>query len=340
MIATLVLLTPWAALVGLAFLAPIAALALRTHREERLRRRLDLTSPGWTRTAARLAGLVAVAILVALAAAQPVVRNAGGEAMRTDAEMYLTLDVSRSMLAARSPRERTRLERAITFAEGMHRGLPELPTGVATITNRMMPLLFPIPDGRGVSLVLQHSVAIAQPAPARLSAPRATQLGTMTLVANRTYFSRTAKHRALVVLSDFDTDDFGLSGTIAALRRSHIEPFLVRIASHHERVFDDRGRPEPYVSRSTIAVSVLRHAGWHAYEESELARAIGDVRAYVGTGPTRRSGVVESERQLAWVPALAALVLVALLTAPSLLSGVGRTPRRWRGPAPTRRPAA
>jgi hypothetical protein len=186
----------------------------------------------------------------------------------------------------------------------------------------MMPLLFPIADGRGVTAVLDNSVAIAQPPPARLTAPRATQLGAMGLAAHRTYFSRGTRRRALVVFSDMDTDWFGLSGTIAALRRSRIEPFLVRVAAPGERIFDANGRAESYRSTSTLAVSSLRTAGWHAYEESQIDRAIREIRAYAGAGPTRPSGVIESQRNLAPLLALGALALVALLTVPSLLAGL------------------
>jgi hypothetical protein len=242
--------------------------------------------------------------------------------MRTDAEVYLAFDVSRSMLAASSPGAPTRLDRAIAFGRRVHGALPEVPTGVATVTNRLMPLLFPIPDARGVSAVLEHSVAVGQPSPTRLTSPRATQLGAMTLAANRTYFGREARRRALVVVSDLDTDSFGLDGTLAILRRSRIEPFLVRVASPGERIFDGTGRPESYRSTSTLAVSSLRSAGWHAYEATELERAVADLRAYLGDGPTRPSGVVESRRLLAGEVALAALAVVAALVVPSLLAGL------------------
>jgi hypothetical protein len=319
---TLVLLTPKASLIALAFLIPLAALAIRERRDAQARVTLGLTPPPATRRLARALGLVLVAALVAAAAAQPALRDLGGSRMRTDAEIYLTVDVSRSMLATSSVGGRNRLDRARALARRVHRGLPEFPTGVAAINNRMMPLLFPILDGRGVSAVLDHSVAIAQPPPARLTAPRATQLGAIGLAAHRTYFSRSAQRRALVVFSDLDTDEFGLSGTLTLLRRNRIEPFLVRVAAPGERIFDPAGRAEAYRSTSTLLVTSLRTAGWHAYEESQIRRAITDIRSYAGTGPTRPSGVVEAQRNVASLLALGALVLVALLTVPSLVSGL------------------
>ena len=327
-LSSLVFLTPAASLVALAFVAPLAALLLRERRSTHVRSALGLSDPPLHRRLARATGLVLAAVLVALAAAQPALRSLDGARMRTDAELYLTFDVSRSMLASSAPQGTTRLDRARALAVRVNAGLPDIPAGVATITNRMMPLLFPIPDGRGVSAVLDHSVTIMQPPPARLTTPRATQLGAMTLAAHRTYFSRTAQRRALVVLSDMDTDFFGLSGTLVALHRSRIEPFVVRVARPGERIFAADGRPESYRSTSSLAVSSLRAAGWHAYEESQIETAIEDIRAYAGTGPTRPTGIIESQRNLAPLAALAALVVVAWLTVPSLLAGLRPLPER------------
>ena len=326
---TLVFLTPQAGLVGLAFLLPLGALVARELRSARVRRGLELTAPSPGRRLLRPLGLALVAALVAVTATQPALRDTGGDRMRTDAEVYLTFDVSRSMLAASTPDGDQRLERSLGLARQVHGALRNVPTGVATITTRMMPLLFPIMDQRGVSAVLDHSVAIMQPPPTPISAPRASQIGAITLAAHRTYFSPTARRRALIVFSDFDTDFFGLSGTLAALRRSRIEPFLVRVATPGERIFDAAGRPEPYRSASTLAVDSLRRAGWHAYEERQIAQAITDIQRELGEGPTRPSGVIEAQRTLAPYVALGALALVLALVAPSLLAGLRQaTPRR------------
>jgi hypothetical protein len=188
-------------------------------------------------------------------------------------------------------------------------------------------------DGRGVPAVLDGSVALMQPPPTALTTPRASQVGAITLAAHRTYFSRNARHRALVVFSDLDTDEFGLSGTLTTLRRARIEPFLVRVAAPGERLFAADGRPEAYRSVSTLAVSQLRAAGWHAYEEEQVDRMAADVARVLGTGPTRPSGVIESQRVLTPFVALAALAVVAALTLPSLAAGIAPGGRLRRRPA-------
>jgi hypothetical protein len=273
---------------------------------------------------ARPAALAALGVLVALVAAQPVIRDRAAATVRSDAEVYLTFDVSRSMLAQATPESPVRLERAIERADVIRRGLPDVPIGIATLTNRMMPLLFPTGDQRGVSAVLSGSVRILQPQPARLTAARATQLGALTLAADRSYYNPEARRRALVVLTDLDTDFFSLQGTLGLLRRQRIEPFVVRVARPGETVFGPSGKPLAYRPASTVSVEALRAAGWHAYEEGRSAEAIPAIRAYLGDGQLEPRGTVLSARSLVVPLAAVAGALVLGLTVPGLRVAVGR----------------
>jgi len=184
-----------------------------------------------------------------------------------------------------------------------------------------MPLLFPTGDERGVTAVIDHALGLREPQPAALTAARASSLGALTLAADRSYFNPSARKRALVVLSDLDSDDFSLEGTLRLLRRNRIEPFLVRIAAPGERIFDAAGRPNAYVSVSTVSVDTLRRAGWHAFEEGERARLVAEIRTYLGVGTVGASGLVESQRNLAPWLAVVALALTAALVLPALTGG-------------------
>ena len=321
-LAQLVFLTPRAALVGLAFVAPLAALALRERTQARVRSTLELRRPRPARMLVRAFALVALGVLVAAATAQPAVRTTDSTPVRSDAELYLTFDVSRSMLAAGSPGGVTRLERARALGSDVHAALADVPTGIATLTNRMMPLLFPTGDGRAVSAVIDHSVRLMQPRPERLTAARASSLATLGLAADRSYFNPGSRKRVLVVLSDLDTDPFSLNGTLQLLRRHRIEPFVVRVAAPGERIFDPSGRPYAYASVSTVPVAALRRAGWHAFDENEAPRLVAGIRSYLGRGPIRPSGRIESQRSLAPVLALAGLVVAAALVLPALRAGL------------------
>ncbi|MGZ4384081.1 MAG: vWA domain-containing protein [Gaiellaceae bacterium] len=324
MLATLVFLTPRAALAGLAFLLPLAALAAREWRSARIRSDLGMPGPRRRRRLLRSLLLVLAGALVAATAAQPAIRKTSSTLVRTDAGIYLTFDVSRSMLARTRGESLDRLDRARILGQRLHQAFPAIPTGVATITNRMMPLLFPTSDVRDVPSVLANALRIMQPPPAETTGARATDLSALVLAAERTYFDPVSKKRALVVFSDADSDRFSLAAVSKELRRAHIEPFLIRVARPGERIFRASGRLEPYVSVSTLAIPDLRRAGWHAYDESQLGAAISDIRAYLGKGPTRPSGIVQTQKSYASLTALAALLLVAGLTAPSMLAALGR----------------
>ena len=123
------------------------------------------------------------------------------------------------MQATGAPGGIVRLERARALGRELHEALPDVPTGVATLTNRMMPLLFPTGDERGVTAVIDHSLRLMQPQPAALTAARASSLGALTLAADRSYYNPSARKRALVVFSDLDSDFFSLEGTLRLLRQ-------------------------------------------------------------------------------------------------------------------------
>ena len=318
MVGSLVFLSPAGGLVGLVFVVTLAACIVRARAERRAREALHLATPTRRQRFARPVALGVLAALVAATAAQPAIKKSSSTPMRSDAEVYLTFDVTRSMLARSTLGVTDRFDRSRALGLQIHNGLLDFPTGVATLSNRMMPLLFPTGDARGVTAVLHRSLRILQPQPARLTAARATQLGVLTLAADRSYFNPQAKRRALVVFTDLDTDYFSLTGTLRLLREHHIEPFVVRVARRGEAVFNRDGRPLTYHPTSTVAVGTLRRAGWHAFEETEAPRAISEIRDYLGAGPVTTNGLVESQRNLAVYLALVVLALTGVLVLPAL----------------------
>ncbi|MFN8223685.1 MAG: hypothetical protein U0R50_10640 [Gaiellales bacterium] len=325
----LVFLTPVGAVAGVAFAVVILAWLRRERAAARARATLGLAPPARLRRIARPLALMLLGALVAATAAQPAIRRSDGAPMRTDAEIYLTFDVTRSMLARATPEAVDRLERARALGLELHAGLLDFPTGVATLSNRMMPLLFPTADARGVEAVLRRSLRILQPQPAKLTAARATQVGVLTLAADRSYFNPQARRRALVVFTDLDTDFFSLTATLRLLRNHRIEPFVVRVARRGEAVFRRDGRPLTYRPDSTVSVASLRQAGWHAFTEDDATEIVTAVRAYLGAGATGTSGVVRTQHNLAaYVGALASLLTLALVWPTlALLTPSRRAPR-------------
>ena len=66
--------------------------------------------------------------------------------VRTDAEVYFVFDITRSMLASAGAGEPTRLARARRFARRVRAAVPDVPAGIASFTNRVVPHVFPTPS--------------------------------------------------------------------------------------------------------------------------------------------------------------------------------------------------
>ncbi len=96
-------LTPLAALVALVGLLPLVAFIAISRKARSVRSTLRLAEPGAVRYTTA-AAVVTVAVLVGLAAAQPVFARNRNQRVRADAEAIFVFDISRSMLASGSSR--------------------------------------------------------------------------------------------------------------------------------------------------------------------------------------------------------------------------------------------
>ena len=141
----LTLLSPAGLLLALGAIPALAALAIGERRSHRVGALLRLRPPGRRGLFAAIAAISVLAGLLGVAAARPVVDEAHARYLRTDAEAIVALDVSRSMLAAGSPRGQTRLERARQIAVALRASIPDVPTGVASFTDRALRTSSPRP---------------------------------------------------------------------------------------------------------------------------------------------------------------------------------------------------
>ena len=216
-LAEIVFLTPQAALVGLVFAAPLVMLAIR-ERAYSARPR-DARPASTRRLRGSSYGRSGSLPWRPLWRPRPLSRRSGRPTRRGCARTRRCS--SRSTSAARCWRRARPVgsygwsARARSAGTSTRRS-DDLPTGVATLTNRMMPLLFPTGDARGVTAVIDHSLQIMQPRPERLTAARASSLAALSLAADRSYFNPSARKRVLVVFSDLDTDLLQPGGNAAA----------------------------------------------------------------------------------------------------------------------------
>jgi len=286
----LAFLTPLGAIIALAVLVPLAVYRTRECRLRELRAALRLDEQSRESRLSLVAALAAVCGLVALAAAQPVLATTREVRERTDAQVFLVVDPSRSMLASEGQGAPTRFDRAREIAQELANQLPEVPVGVASMTDGLLPHLFPTTDRQVLEATLGKTLDIESPGPSTFYSSRATTYDALEAAPTLNYFPPAAKKRVVVVLTDGETRP--LEGDLASAfrREPKIETVFVRIWGADERIyltgvaeFGYRSDPRSGATLARVASAV---GGRVVSERDEdgLRRAVLDL---LGTGPTR-----------------------------------------------------
>jgi uncharacterized protein (DUF58 family) len=234
--------------------------------------------------------LVSVCALLGLAATQPVVATTRTLPERTDAQVFVAVDTSRSMMASSGPGEPTRFDRAREISRSLRIALPEVPMGVASFTSQALPHLFPTTDRRVFEATLEDSVDIERPPPS-YSATLATALGSLQNVPIKNYFPKTAEERVLVVLTDGETQPLENPADFAARFRTkpQVQTVVVRLWDEDERIFET-GAAEvgyrPLVGSDALLEQIASVMEAEVISEGEAGRLPELVAEKVGEGPT------------------------------------------------------
>ena len=285
-----VFLTPLGGLAAFALLLPIGAVLLRERRDGRLRRALRLSPPA-RRVVPALAGAAVVACLAA-AAAQPAIRTSAGAHVRKDAQLYFVFDISGSMAASARPGGPTRLARAKRFALRLHQRLAEVPTGVATLSDRLLATLPPTADRPLFVRVIRRVIGVNRPPPAGI-ARISTQFSALVDLAIQRYFSSGTPHRLAVVFSDTETDYFDpgtLRNSLAALQVGLV---VVRFWHPDEAIYNGaKGERDPKYQPDAMNLPRVQtlgaeSVGGRLFGEGDLGGVARAAHAYLGHGPTR-----------------------------------------------------
>ena len=311
-------LTPLAALVAPAALLPLGAAALGRRHAGAVGRALGLEPPSTRSGLVRPALAAAAIVLLGVAAAQPVLERRSSERVRKDVQALFVLDTSRSMAASATATSPTRLDRAIAAAVRLRASIPEVPSGVATLTDRVLPDLLPVADTTSFDGVVRRSVAIESPPP-RDQSVRATTYAALADIASGNYFAPSASRRIVVLLTDGESAPVDAGRVARALPATKgYRLVTVRFWNGDEAVYGSGGKPEsgyrPDPSGRVILDGLAAADGGRAFEESRLGAAASSLRGFAGHGPT---AVAQGERRsrLALAPFLAAVALVLLLLA-------------------------
>jgi von Willebrand factor type A domain len=307
-------LTPWGGLFVLAALAPLAVLRARGRHIDRIRSALGLDAVAGRSRAAHALALTSLCALLALAAAQPVVTTSRTLMERTDAQVFFVLDTSRSMLASASPEEPTRFDRSRDLAQALADRLPEVPIGIASFTDRVLPHLFPTVDHGVFTATLQKTMRVESPGPAVFyPASRATSYDVLADLPTRNYFAPATTRRVAVVFTDGESRPGGGSLSAAFEKKPPVELVFVRLWDAGERI-NVTGVPEAEYTPDPASEADLRRVaasiGGVVVGEGETARLAEVVGELVGTGPTRaRENEGRRRSLMPWFALAAALPL-------------------------------
>ena len=320
-------LTPLGGLVALAALIPLAASVAGRGRVAAVRSALGLRPPARASVARRAAAVAAIAVL-GLAATQPALSAVSAVRTRTNVEVLFVLDTSRSMAASASSDSPTRLERAAAAAARLRAEIPTVPSGIATMTDRVLPDLLPVPDVAAFDNVLTRAVSIESPPPVETLGLRVTTYTALENVGGGNYFEPGIARRVVVLLTDGESLPFDPAAVSAQLPPAVGYRLLaIRFWAADEGVYDPNGRREPgyhpYAAGKILLARLAAAVDGRSYEEADLGAAAGYLRQIVGTGRTVTARRTASVRTLApFVAGLAILLLiVALAPAPAELRG-------------------
>jgi hypothetical protein len=284
----------------------------RRRRAAEIRSVLGLGDPGGRRWIPVAVCLAAVPVLVGVAAAQPVVTSARTVPQRSDSEVFVVVDTSRSMLASAGSGEPTRFERAQEDAIALQAELLDVPLGLASFTDRVLPHLFPTVDQRVFRETAREALGVERPPPSTSFGTNVTALDALGVVPTLAFFSPAAKKRALVVFTDGESQPVSTLATDFA-GEPKIDVTFVRMGDTTERIWES-GVSEAAYAPDPVAGEKLETAAaaveGRVLEEGEVSEAAAAVHSALGTGPTvpRR---IEGNRQ-ALMPYVALLAVLPL----------------------------
>lgn len=317
MAASLTFLTPLGALLSLGVLVPLAALLVVRRRARDVRVALGLPEPVKRGILVAFASLLAASVFLGLAATQPIVEQTRTSHVRTDAEAFVVIDTSRSMLAQRSVGSPMRITRAKVAASELRASLPGVPVGIASLTDRVLPHLFPSADEHVFEATLERAIGIERPPPGGSFRTTATKLDALAGVRSLRFFSPTAKHRLLVVLTDGETLPVNRARLGALLLRPPaIDTVFVQFWREDERVFTRRVAEPQYVpdpAARALLDGLAEGTNASVFSERGVDSATRKARALLGEGPTVVEGERHSPIALAPYLSMAAFLPLALL---------------------------
>ena len=261
---------------------PLAALWLAQRRIEQLRRLFSLAPAHRRELVGVAAALVLLPALLGVAAAQPVVIRHKSLGVRSDVQAFFVFDTSLSMSAREGAHGPTRLERAKREAREVLPKLGDIPVGLATMTDRVLPDLMPTPNLAVILRTLDQSVGIDRPPPTQVYKGRATTFQALFPIPMANFYSPGVRHRILVVYTDGEDAPFRSAVDFDLARAMTVHPLFVHVWAPTDRIYvhgrvSPRYRPDPTSGSVLARFTAAAHGQVFAEDDPNgLVRAIRD----------------------------------------------------------------
>jgi hypothetical protein len=313
----LTFLTPAAALFVLAAVVPLAAFVLVERRARVIRALLHVHAPGRRAWLPVAIALVLLPSLVAVAAAQPVVVRQQKVTERADAQAFVLFDTSLSMRAQAGPHALTRLQRAKQLAMKLERRLPDVPFGVAAMTDRSLPIIMPTVDETLFDRAVEQSVGIDRPPPSQPHpGSRATTFDAIVPLVESHFYAQGVQRRLLVVFTDGESTR--ISPLLKLTLQRRVSPIFVHVWEPGEKIYKRGGRVDPRYIADPSSEQALQNlatiADGKEYSEQQFGAVARTARAAVGQAQTHTLVAAYARVALApWFILAAALPLGFLL---------------------------
>jgi hypothetical protein len=282
-------LTPLAGLFALTAAIPLAALVLMEGRTRRLRRLFSLAAPRRRELVTVAVALALLPALVAVAATQPVVIHKQTLTERVDAQVFLVFDTSLSMSARSGPHALTRLARAKEEARALLPQLGDIPVGIATMTDRVLPNLMPTTNVGVAVRTVDQAVWIDQPPPSLQYRGRATSLEALQPIAGDRLFPPGVKHPILVIFTDGEEQALPPFTSLASLaQQMSIPPLFVHVWTPTDHIYN-HGRidpnyvPDPSSGRVLTQFAGLTHG--EVLRDGDVKGLLNAIHAEAGSKP-------------------------------------------------------
>jgi hypothetical protein len=305
-------LSPLGALVALAVVLPLGAYALLELRSRRVSERIGLTLPPLRSRFGIPAALAVVAAFLGIAAAQPVISGTRSHTGRSDAQVYVLFDVSRSMLARSSAGAPDRLQRAKQLALKLRHGVSDIPFGVVSLTDRVLPHLFPTLDPNVYESVVRDAIGIERPPPSGTE-DLATDYSSLGDVGTNNFYGTGATKRVLVIFSDGESKYFDDALLKKDFDKGNVHVLFVHLWGPDEKIYLGRNnvdpgyRPDP---QSNQVVQRIAASGGGEVLGEDPGALVSRTKGFLGTGP--QTSIREQRTRVSLGPYVALMALLPL----------------------------